>query len=83
MVLKQLFDFGVEGSHRPRRHRAQPLHLPLKRHHGVGIAEHRRIVAALGSADPVRARQAMDEHMQQTLADLKTYVLGDLSPADR
>lgn len=47
------------------------------------IAEHRKIVDALASTDPVRARQAMDEHMQQTLSDLKTYVLGDDSPADR
>lgn len=47
------------------------------------IAEHRKIVDALTSTDPVRARQAMDEHMQQTLSDLKTYVLGDDSPADR
>ncbi|MFF0989729.1 FadR/GntR family transcriptional regulator [Kocuria nitroreducens] len=47
------------------------------------IAEHRKIVDALASTDSVRARQAMDEHMQQTLSDLKTYVLGDDSPADR
>ncbi|MCC5782457.1 MULTISPECIES: FadR/GntR family transcriptional regulator [Kocuria] len=61
--------------------RAQTSRVPEIQAHAID--EHRRIVAALGSADPVRARQAMDEHMQQTLADLKTYVLGDLSPADR
>ncbi|MEX5297165.1 FadR/GntR family transcriptional regulator [Kocuria sp. CPCC 205292] len=61
--------------------RAQTSRVPEIQAHAV--AEHRRIVAALASADPVRARQAMDQHLQQTLADLKTYVLGDRFPADR
>ncbi|GEO96884.1 FadR/GntR family transcriptional regulator, partial [Kocuria turfanensis] len=61
--------------------RAQTSRVPEIQAHA--IAEHRKIVSALASADPARARQAMDEHMQQTLADLKTYVLGDTSPADR
>lgn len=61
--------------------RAQTSRVPEIQAHAV--AEHRKIVSALASADPARARQAMDEHMQQTLADLKTYVLGDVSPADR
>ncbi|MGX5357212.1 FadR/GntR family transcriptional regulator [Kocuria sp. KH4] len=61
--------------------RAQTSRVPQIQAHA--IAEHRKIVTALASADPARARQAMDEHMQQTLADLKTYVLGDASPADR
>lgn len=39
------------------------------------IAEHARIVEALESRDPERARQAMDSHMAQTLRDLTTYVL--------
>jgi DNA-binding FadR family transcriptional regulator len=60
--------------------RAQTSRVPQIQAHA--IAEHRKIVTALASADPARARQAMDEHMQQTLADLKTYVLGDASPAD-
>ena len=41
------------------------------------IGHHQSIVDALASRDPHRAREAMDAHMQQTLDDLKTYVLAD------
>ncbi|GEO97342.1 FadR/GntR family transcriptional regulator [Kocuria turfanensis] len=61
--------------------RVQTCRVPEIQAHA--IAEHRKIISALASADPVRARQAMDEHMQQTLADLKTYVLQNRSSADR
>jgi GntR family transcriptional regulator, transcriptional repressor for pyruvate dehydrogenase complex len=44
------------------------------------IRQHQSIVEALESRDPHRARDAMDAHMQQTLDDLKTYVLADRSP---
>ncbi|WP_104116121.1 FadR/GntR family transcriptional regulator [Arthrobacter sp. B1805] len=39
------------------------------------IAEHRKILAALTSGTPGTARQAMDDHMQQTRDDLQTYIL--------
>lgn len=61
--------------------RAETSRVPEIQVHAID--QHRRIVSALASADPVRARQAMDEHLQQTLTDLTTYVLGDRSPADR
>ena len=41
------------------------------------IGQHESIVEALASRDSRRARDAMDAHMQQTLDDLKTYVLAD------
>lgn len=41
--------------------------------HAVG--HHQAIVEALSTRDPHRARDAMDAHMQQTLDDLKAYVL--------
>ena len=41
------------------------------------IEHHQSIVEALTSRNPHRARDAMDAHMQQTLNDLKTYVLAD------
>ncbi|MFI7584152.1 FadR/GntR family transcriptional regulator [Kocuria sp. M1N1S27] len=58
--------------------RAQTSRVPEIQAHAV--AEHRKVVSALESADPARARRAMDEHLQQTLADLRTYVLGERSP---
>lgn len=61
--------------------RAQTSRVPEIQSHA--ITEHRRIITALTSGDPGRARQAMDEHMQQTLSDLKTYVFGDESRVDR
>jgi DNA-binding FadR family transcriptional regulator len=42
------------------------------------IAQHQQIADALSTRDPHRARDAMDAHMQQTLDDLKTYVLPDV-----
>jgi GntR family transcriptional repressor for pyruvate dehydrogenase complex len=44
------------------------------------IWHHQRIVEALASRDPHRARDAMDAHMQQTLDDLKAYVLAAKAP---
>lgn len=42
-------------------------------------AEHQKIIDALASGDPERSRRAMDDHMSQTLHDLKTYILTDES----
>lgn len=42
---------------------------------GRAIGHHRAILKALEAGDAPRAREAMDAHMQQTLDDLKTYVL--------
>ena len=39
------------------------------------IAEHEQILVALQRRDSSQARQAMDNHMQQTLDDLNTFVL--------
>lgn len=39
------------------------------------ILHHQRIADALASHEPHLARDAMDAHMQQTLDDLKSYVL--------
>lgn len=39
------------------------------------IQEHRSVLRALRAGDADGARAAMDSHMQQTLDDLKTYVL--------
>ncbi|MDQ0823076.1 GntR family transcriptional repressor for pyruvate dehydrogenase complex [Arthrobacter sp. V1I7] len=39
------------------------------------IWHHQQIADALASRDPHRARDAMDAHMQQTLDDLKSFVL--------
>ena len=39
------------------------------------LAEHARIVDALDAADPGRARDAMESHMNQTLSDLREHVL--------
>ncbi|WP_346926307.1 FCD domain-containing protein, partial [uncultured Arthrobacter sp.] len=41
------------------------------------IGHHQKIVDALATRDPHQARDAMDAHMQQTLDDLKTFVLAD------
>lgn len=45
------------------------------------IAEHRKILTALASEDPARAREAMDDHMQQTRNDLQVYVLSMGTPS--
>lgn len=39
------------------------------------IAEHAHVLEALRGGDPDAARRAMDRHMQQTLDDLRQYVL--------
>ena len=39
------------------------------------IAHHQNITEALESRDPLRSRDAMAAHMQQTLDDLKSFVL--------
>jgi DNA-binding FadR family transcriptional regulator len=40
------------------------------------IRHHQAIAEALESRSPSRSRQAMDDHMQQTLDDLRNLVLG-------
>lgn len=53
--------------------RAQTSRVPeIQRH---AIEEHTAILAALTARDPAAARHAMDHHMQQTLDDLRTFVL--------
>jgi DNA-binding FadR family transcriptional regulator len=53
--------------------RTQTSRVPDIQEHAIG--HHRSILDALAAGDPDRARQAMDAHMQQTLDDLKSYVL--------
>ena len=53
--------------------RAQTSRVPEIQTHA--IAEHQGVLDALRARDAVHARAAMDRHMQQTLDDLKTYVL--------
>lgn len=53
--------------------RTQTSEVPDIQEHA--IRHHRKILEALESGDPGRARTAMDAHMQQTLDDLKSYVL--------
>ncbi|MGD9986867.1 FadR/GntR family transcriptional regulator [Pseudonocardia sp.] len=57
--------------------RRQTSSVPRIREHA--LAEHARIVDALAAADPDRARDAMESHMNQTLADLREHVLGGSS----
>lgn len=53
--------------------RAQTSRVPeIQRH---AIAEHEGVLAALRGRDAVASRRAMDRHMQQTLDDLRVYVL--------
>lgn len=54
--------------------RAQTSRVPEIQQHA--IAEHAAVLAALRDRDPVASRAAMDHHMQQTLDDLHTYVIG-------
>ncbi|MDQ1623243.1 MAG: GntR family transcriptional regulator, transcriptional repressor for pyruvate dehydrogenase complex [Actinomycetota bacterium] len=60
------------------KRRTETSKVPEIQEHAIG--QHQSIVEALESRDPHRARDAMDAHMQQTLDDLKTYVLADRSP---
>ena len=57
------------------KRRTETSEVPEIQEHAIG--HHQNIVDALASRDPRRARDAMDAHMQQTLDDLKTYVLAD------
>lgn len=53
--------------------RAQTSRVPeIQRH---AIAEHSAVLSALRAGEPAAARTAMDHHMQQTLDDLRQYVL--------
>ncbi|MGW9413757.1 FadR/GntR family transcriptional regulator [Arthrobacter cupressi] len=54
--------------------RTQTSKVPEIQEHAIG--HHRSILDALAAGTPDQARQAMDAHMQQTLDDLKNYVLG-------
>lgn len=53
--------------------RTQTSKVPDIQEHAIG--HHRNILEALTAGSPDQARQAMDAHMQQTLDDLKRYVL--------
>lgn len=57
------------------KRRTETSRIPAIQDHAIG--HHRAIVAALASGDPHQARDAMDAHMQQTLDDLKNYVLAE------
>ncbi|MCW4465401.1 FadR family transcriptional regulator [Glutamicibacter sp. MNS18] len=46
--------------------------LPDIQQHAIG--QHENILRALETGDPARSREAMDQHMQQTLDDLRSYV---------
>jgi GntR family transcriptional regulator, transcriptional repressor for pyruvate dehydrogenase complex len=53
--------------------RTQTSKVPDIQEHAIG--HHRNILEALAAGSPDQSRQAMDAHMQQTLDDLKRYVL--------
>ncbi len=54
--------------------RAQTSRVPEIQAHAID--EHTAVLQALRAKDPAGARTAMDHHMQQTLDDLRTFVLG-------
>lgn len=56
------------------KRRAETSAVPEIQEHAIG--HHQNIADALQARDATKARQAMDAHMQQTLDDLKTLVLG-------
>lgn len=58
--------------------RAQTSRVPVIQRHA--IAEHAKVLEALRSRDPEAARDAMAQHMQQTLDDLRQHVL---APSER
>lgn len=60
-----------------QKRRTETSRVPDIQEHAIG--HHHSIAEALASRDPHRARDAMDAHMQQTLDDLKTYVLAERS----
>lgn len=53
--------------------RTETSKVPDIQEHAIG--HHQNIYEALAARDPQRARNAMDAHMQQTLDDLRSYVL--------
>lgn len=53
--------------------RSETSAVPEIQEHAIEM--HTAICAALGRRDPEAARTAMDAHMQQTLDDLRTYIL--------
>ncbi|GAB4097974.1 FadR/GntR family transcriptional regulator [Sinomonas halotolerans] len=55
------------------QHRSETSAVPEIQEHAIEM--HEAIAKALRSRDPETARAAMDAHMQQTLDDLRTYVL--------
>ena len=57
------------------KRRTETSKVPEIQEHAIG--HHQNIADALASRDPHRARDAMDAHMQQTLDDLKTFVLAE------
>jgi DNA-binding FadR family transcriptional regulator len=55
------------------KRRTETSQVPAIQEHAIG--HHQGIYDALAARDPRRARDAMDAHMQQTLDDLRSYVL--------
>jgi DNA-binding FadR family transcriptional regulator len=55
------------------KRRTETSQVPQIQEHAIG--HHQNIADALAARDPQRARSAMDSHMQQTLDDLRSYVL--------
>ncbi|MGN7250944.1 MULTISPECIES: FadR/GntR family transcriptional regulator [unclassified Arthrobacter] len=53
--------------------RTETSKVPDIQEHAIG--HHQSIYEALAARDPQQARDAMDAHMQQTLSDLRSYVL--------
>lgn len=60
--------------------RSETSAVPEIQEHAIEM--HAAICAALNSRDPEAARTAMDAHMQQTLDDLRRYILAERSPAE-
>lgn len=61
--------------------RAETSAIPAIQQHA--IRHHQNIAEALQSGDAVRARQTMDDHMQQTMNDLKELILGALASPEK
>lgn len=63
-----------------QKRRTQTSRVPEIQAHAID--HHQNIANALETRDPMQSRHAMDAHMEQTLNDLKTYVLeAQASPA--
>ena len=56
-----------------QKRRTQTSKVPQIQEHAID--HHQNIADALETRDPAKSRDAMDAHMQQTLDDLKKYVL--------